>query len=88
MAASRTADAERQRPGQRTNAPLARVSANLTARAARALEQAVTLTGDSQTDTINRALQVYAYLEEVQAEGGEVLIHRGGQDQPTSLRFF
>lgn len=88
MSASGTGEVERQRPGQRTNAPLARVSANLTARSARALDRVLELTGDSQTDTINRSLQVYAYLEEILAEGGEILVHRPGQDQPTNLRFF
>jgi hypothetical protein len=33
------------------------------------LEQASELTGDSKTDTINRALQVCAYLEEIGAKG-------------------
>jgi hypothetical protein len=80
--------AERPRPGQRTNAPLARVTANLTARSTRALEQVVAITGDSQTDAINRALQVYAYLEQILAEGGEVYTRRADQDQPVSLRFF
>lgn len=79
---------ERHRSGHRTNAPLARVTANLTARSARALEEAVAITGDSQTDTINRALQVYAYLEKVQAEGGEVYTRKPDQEQPVSLRFF
>ena len=45
------------------------------------------MTGDSQTDAINRALQVYAYLERVQTEGGEVLTRQAGQD-PVVLRFF
>lgn len=87
MSANGTAATERQRSGNRTNAPLSRISANLTARSARALEEVVSITGDSQTDALNRALQVYAYLERVQAEGGEVFTRQAGQD-PVALRFF
>ena len=32
------------------------------------------LTGDRQTDVIDRALQVYAYMEEVNANGGDVYV--------------
>jgi hypothetical protein len=35
---------------------------NLTTRAARALDLAMELTEDNQTDVMNRALQVYSYL--------------------------
>lgn len=42
---------------------------NLTARAALALESATKNSGDNKTDTVNRALQVYAYL--VQELGGD-----------------
>ena len=41
---------------------LTRLTVNLTERSSRALELAVNDTGDSRTDTVNRALQVYAYL--------------------------
>ncbi|WP_340686377.1 hypothetical protein LCL61_08810 [Amycolatopsis coloradensis] len=68
---------------------LERVTVNLGPRASRALEKAVGLTGDSKTDTINRALQVYAYLEEVWANGGQVLIrNRPDNDEVTVLKFF
>lgn len=65
---------------------LERVTVNLIPRASRALEQAGELTGDSKTDTINRALQVYAYLEEVWADGGSVLVKNG--ENVTELKFF
>ncbi len=65
---------------------LERVTVNLIPRASRALEQAGSLTGDSKTDTINRALQVYAYLEEVWSKGGAVLVEIDGQR--TELKFF
>lgn len=65
---------------------LERVTVNLIPRASRALEQAGRLTGDSKTDTINRAIQVYAYLEEVWAKGGSILARNG--DDITELKFF
>lgn len=46
-----------------------RLTVNLIPRADKALQLAVQLTGDSKTDTVNRALQVYAYLEYVISRG-------------------
>lgn len=65
---------------------LERVTVNLIPRASRALEQAGQLTGDSKTDTINRALQVYAYLEEVWSKGGSIHVEIDGKR--TELKFF
>jgi hypothetical protein len=60
--------------GRRSNGGLVRITVNLTARASRALDLASELTGDTKTDTLNRALQVYAYLEQVTARGGSVYV--------------
>lgn len=49
---------------------LIRVTVNLTPRSERALEQATALTGESKTDAINRAVQIYAYLQQVIADDG------------------
>jgi hypothetical protein len=54
--------------------PLERVTVNLVTRASRALQRVVELTGDSKTDAINRAIQVYAFLEEVESKGGDIYI--------------
>ena len=71
-------DTRRQGPpderGHGGNGPLERVTVNLIARASRALQRVVELTGDTKTDAINRAIQVYAYLEEVEANGGEIVV--------------
>jgi len=53
---------------------LARVTVNLINRASRALELVVKLTGDSRTDSINRALQVYAYVLQADANGGGIYV--------------
>jgi len=58
-----------------------RVTVNLTAKAAEALREATELTGDSKTDTINRALQVYAFIQRaLQGEGA--LYTRASNDAP------
>lgn len=54
--------------------PLERITVNLVLRASRALQRVVEITGDSKTDAMNRAIQVYAYLEEIEANGGDVYI--------------
>lgn len=58
---------------------LTRLTVNLTPKAAQALEQAVVVTGDSKTDTVNRALQAYAYIVNITQNGGDLYIRDGGQ---------
>ncbi len=69
-------------------ADLERLSVNLAPRASRALEQAVTLTGDSKTDAINRALAVYAYFEQVLHDGGVVLVELNADAEPQPFKIF
>lgn len=70
------------------NGVLERVTVNLTPRAVRALHQAVSLTGDSKTDTINRALQLYAYLEEVMQADGTVFVKTADDPELKVLKVF
>ena len=56
--------------GNGSNGPLERITVNLTGRASRALDLATELTGDTRTDTVNRALQVCVCPEQVTARGG------------------
>ena len=58
----------------RGHGALERVTVNLTPRAWHALEATVQRTGDTKTDTINRALQVYNYIEEIMHSGGAVIV--------------
>lgn len=79
----------RGRPaGRRVAGSPARVTVNLTARSTKAMEEAVAATGDTQTDVINRALQVYAYLESVMAEGDRVYVENAESQERERLRFF
>jgi hypothetical protein len=51
-----------------------KITVNLVERASRSLELAVSFTGYSKTDTVNRALQLYAYLEFERSIGNQILI--------------
>jgi hypothetical protein len=65
---------------------VARVTANLPPRAAIALERLVEITGYSKTDSIIRALQVYAYLEEVWNAGGSISVMEKPNADPQQLK--
>lgn len=54
---------------------LVKTTVNLTQRGDRALNAAAAATGDSKTDTVNRALQVYALLVELQGEDPDSAIY-------------
>lgn len=76
------------RNARNQHGPLERVTVNLTPRAARALEQAAELTGDTKTDTINRALQVYAYLEQVTHDGGAIYVRETPEGESQLIKIF
>jgi len=71
------------RSSQRSH--LQRVTVNLTPRSCQALEQAVKRTEDSQTDTINRAIQVYSYLANITENGGMVYVRDAGSEDVERL---
>ncbi len=48
--------------------------------------QAAELTGDSRTDTINRAVQFYAFAEYVKSQGGDILI-RNSEGETQLVKF-
>jgi hypothetical protein len=72
----------------RGHGQLERVTFNLTPRTSAALERVVDRTGDSKTDALNRAVQIYDYLEEVWSGGGQVCIRRSPGDELELLRVF
>jgi hypothetical protein len=59
---------------QRGLEPLERVTVNLTARSSRALERASQLTSLNKTDSLNRAIQLFGYLEEIIEAGGDLYV--------------
>jgi hypothetical protein len=74
--------------GPGSNGPLERVTVNLTARSSRALEVATELTGDTKTDTINRALQIYAFLQQASANSGSIYVRESQDAELERLRIF
>jgi len=64
---------------------LRRLTLNLTRHGHDALTRLLQLTGDSQTDVVNRALRVYAYLEEIRERNGRVVVEDG--DRHVELLF-
>jgi len=57
---------------------LDRITVNLIPKASRALASAMGRNGDSKTDTVNRALQLYEFVTRLEAEGGTLYVR--GQD--------
>jgi hypothetical protein len=79
---------ETRKPAQSKRDGLERITVNLTPRAAEALNQACKLTGDSKTDSVNRALLVYAYLEEIMQHGGSIYLKSAKDAELERLHFF
>jgi hypothetical protein len=83
-----TLDRARRPSADRGPDPLERVTVNLTARASRALEIATALTSLNKTDTINRAIQIYSYLEEITEAGGEIQVRATPDSELQVLKVF
>ncbi len=64
-------------PPQGTGGYLTKITVNLIPRSMTALNTIVALTGDNKTDSINRALQVYAFFQERIAAGDDLVITDG-----------
>jgi len=80
------------RPDRRTGGGggggLQRITVNLTPRSAAALELASKITGDTRTDVVNRAIQIYAYLEQVISQGGSVHVRESADAEQQLLKIF
>jgi hypothetical protein len=84
---------ERRRDGQGhggngRNGPLERITVNLIARASRALQAVSERTGDSKTDSINRAIQVYDYVTEIDSSGGGIYVRQSADSELQLLKMF
>lgn len=73
---------------QGARAQLERLTVNLTPRTQDALERTTSRSGDSKTDALNRAVQIYDFLEEVWMAGGQVFVQREPGSAPEAIRFF
>jgi len=81
-------DAEVAGRGSGSNGPLERLTVNLTGRASRALDSAMEITGDTKTDAVNRALQIYAYMERIVSQGGSVYVREDGSSELERIKLF
>ena len=81
-------DAGTPERGTGSGGPLERVTVNFTARSSRALDEVVRLTGDSKTDSLNRAIQIYAYIEQVLLAGGSIHVRETPDAEPERLKIF
>ncbi len=70
----RPSERKRSKSEPRTKQELTKVSANFVNRALAALEIASEITGDNQTDVINRSVQVYAYIMKMMDEGKLIFV--------------
>ena len=61
-----------------------RLTVNMTERSMRALELAAQQTGLSKTDCLNRAIQVYSYLEQEMA-ADQILLLRDSNNNETHI---
>lgn len=68
-----------EQPATTSGAPFERVTVLLTPTSSAALTRAAQTTGDTRTDTINRAIQAYALMADEVADGSRVLVQRGDQ---------
>jgi hypothetical protein len=76
------------RRGQGSSGPLERVTVNLIGRARRALLRVSERTGDTRTDCINRAIQVYDYLDRVDSAGGAIYVRESKNSELERLKMF
>lgn len=66
-----------------------RVTVNLSQRSANALEETAHLTGDSKTEVINKALQLYSMVRTAQdVRGGGAWIQDDSDAEPVRSRFY
>lgn len=65
-----------------------RVTVNLSAVSAAALNLLTKLTGTNKTDSINKALQFYAMIKELISNGGAVYIREPGEKDLEKIKIF
>lgn len=65
-----------------------RVTVNLTPRSVRALNNLVEWTDYTKTDSINRALQIYEFIQQIMENGGTVHVRQSEGAELERLTFF
>jgi hypothetical protein len=65
-----------------------KVTVNLTSRSAEALARAMAITGESKTNVINKAVKVYAFIQEQIEAGGVLYVRDPDSNEAERLRIF
>lgn len=65
-----------------------RVTVNLARPSSQALEHAASLSGNTKTEVINKALQMYDLVMTAQDSGGAVWIQDDSDSEPVRARFY
>jgi len=86
MAATSTTTTRSGPPTERGGGSFERVTVNLTEKTSQALAEAVRLSGDSKTDSINKAIQMYRLLLSVQDQGGGIYLRESAEAEQERLR--
>jgi hypothetical protein len=76
--------------GRKTRAtiPLTKLTVNITPRATVALEEASRTNGETKTNVVNRAIQAYAFLTRMMANGWEVVLKDPKDGKEQQVQFF
>jgi hypothetical protein len=82
---SKSSDGDKDRGG---GSALERVTVNLTMRSVAAMDKLVDLTGDTKTETINKALQFYAHIQEFLDSGGALYMRDPDSDELERIKIF
>jgi hypothetical protein len=82
---SRDSDSDSERGG---GSSLQRVTVNLTMRSVAAMDKLTDLTGDTKTETLNKALQFYAQIQEFLHFGGALYMRDPGSDEVERIKIF
>jgi hypothetical protein len=77
-----------QRPATGRGPALEKVTVNLTSRSVKALDDIVVASGNSKTEVINKALQIYAFILAHLDAGGAVYVRDPDSKEAERLRIF
>jgi hypothetical protein len=67
---------------------LERVTVNLTSKSISALERITAATGETKTDSINKALQVYSFIRQVMQADGRLYVRDSPDGETERLHIF
>jgi hypothetical protein len=81
----KSSDSDKERGG---GSALERVTVNLTKRSVTAMDKLVELTGDTKTESINKALQFYAHIQEFLNSGGALYMREPDSDEVERIKIF